>query len=88
MFVNSYIIGANAAGVGNKLESLNDLLTTFSPIAVLIQEAKIVSKSKVSFANYTTFHYKREGWNIGGGSFSNACVWKWYKWNNGCWDKI
>ena len=54
---SSFMIGANAAGISNKVESLENLAVSFSPIAIFIQEAKMPTTSKIELSNYLVYSY-------------------------------
>ena len=59
-------IGANAAGLGNKIDSLHRLVSKFKPAAIFIQETKARSKNKFKIDNYDCFEPQRTNSNGGG----------------------
>ena len=48
-----FILGANAAGLFNKLESFYRNVSTFNPGVFFIQESKAKRKNKIKLNNYT-----------------------------------
>ena len=61
-----FILGANAAGLFNKLESLYRNISTFNPMVVFIQESKAKRKNKLKLNDYTIFEKVRKHSNGGG----------------------
>ena len=61
-----FILGANAAGLLNKLESFYRNISTFNPGVVFIQESKSKRKGKIKLDNYTIFEKIRKQTNGGG----------------------
>ena len=53
------LIGANAAGLANKTESLLRLISVFSPGIVFIQETKVRNKNKFEMTDYECFELVR-----------------------------
>ena len=67
---NMYILGANSAGLFNKLESLRRNVSLFSPGVIFIQESKARKKNKLKLDDYTVFEHIRK--NSGGGGLLTA----------------
>ena len=61
-----YIIGTNAAGILNKLESFEHLVTKFKPGVFFIQESKTNRKNKIKLGDYVIFEQTRNK-SCGGG---------------------
>ena len=64
------IIGANAAGLFNKKESLIRLVDLFKPAVLFIQETKARTKNKIRIENYLCFEAVRS--DTGGGGLLTA----------------
>ena len=64
------IVGNNAAGILNKLKSLEMNLKTFKPSVYFVQETKCRRKNKVSHPDYIVFEHIRK--NSGGGGLLTA----------------
>ena len=60
------IIGCNAAGILNKLESLKRNVKLFQPGVIFIQESKTKRKNQVKLGNYVIFERIRKGCGGGG----------------------
>ena len=60
------MIGANAAGLSNKMESLIRITTVFTPGAIFIQETKAQRQNKFKIENYECFELPRTN-SCGGG---------------------
>ena len=65
-----YILGTNAAGILNKLESFQHLVSNFNPGVFFVQESKTTRKNKVKLADYVIFEHIRN--KIGGGGLLTA----------------
>ena len=65
-----YILGNNAAGILNKVESFKQNIKTFLPGAYLVQETKSRRKGQIKLENYVIFEYIRK--NKGGGGLLTA----------------
>ena len=61
-----FVLGANAAGLLNKLESFYRNISTFNPGVIFIQESKARRKGKIKLNNYTIFEKIRKQNNGGG----------------------
>ena len=61
-----YILGANAAGLFNKLESFNRNISLFKPGVFFIQESKARQKNKIKLNDYVIFEHIRN-LSAGGG---------------------
>ena len=55
-----YIIGNNAAGILNKVESFKQNIQTFSPGVYFLQETKSRRKGQIKLENYVVFEYIRK----------------------------
>ena len=58
------IIGNNSAGLKGKKDSFENLLKTFSPAIVMIQETKLYRKGTMNFEQFQCFEkirYEKEG---------------------------
>ena len=64
------IIGANAAGLYNKIESLKRITSFFNPGAIMLQETKARRKGKLKLLNYEIFENIRS--ESGGGGLLTA----------------
>ena len=64
------LVGNNAAGILNKLKSLEMNLKTFKPSLYFVQETKCRRKNKVSHPDYIIFEHIRK--NCGGGGLLTA----------------
>ena len=64
------IVGNNAAGILNKLTSLEMNLKTFQPAVYFVQETKCRRKNKVSHPDYIVFEHIRK--KSGGGGLLTA----------------
>ena len=60
-----YIVGANAAGLFNKIESLKRIINLFHPGVIFIQETKAARKNKLKLKDYEIFEHIRK--DSGGG---------------------
>ena len=60
------IIGANAAGILNKLESFHRIIGVYKPSVVFLQETKTKRKKKIPIKNYVPFEVIRTS-SAGGG---------------------
>ena len=60
------IIGANAAGLSNKTDSLLRLISVFNPGVLFIQETKARRKNKIKLCNYECFESVRDNSEGGG----------------------
>ena len=65
-----YILGTNAAGILNKLESFEHLIATFKPGVFFVQESKTSRKNKVKLNEYVIFEHIRN--KSGGGGLLTA----------------
>ena len=65
-----YILGTNAAGILNKLESFEHLVSKFKPGVFFIQESKTKRKNKVKLSDYVVFEHIRN--KSGGGGLLTA----------------
>ena len=61
-----FVLGANAAGLLNKLESFYRNISIFNPGVIFIQESKARRKGKIKLNNYTIFEKIRKQNNGGG----------------------
>ena len=59
-------IGANAAGLNNKIDSLLRIISVFNPGVIFIQETKARRKNKVKLYNYECFESIRDNSDGGG----------------------
>ena len=64
------IIGANAAGIFNKIESLKRIVNLFKPGVSFLQETKAARKNKLKLSNYVIFEHVRK--ETGGGGLVTA----------------
>ena len=60
------ILGANAAGVANKIDSVKRLISRFNPGVIFIQETKLRRKNKIKLDQYEVFEQIREKSEGGG----------------------
>ena len=60
------IIGANAAGINNKIESLHRIINVFNLSVIFIQETKLRQKNKLKLNGYVVFDSPRPN-SAGGG---------------------
>ena len=60
------MIGANAAGLSNKLYSFQRLISLFSPSALFIQETKAKRKGLIKADNFIIFEQLRKSFGGGG----------------------
>ena len=60
------ILGINAAGIGNKLESFKRNISLFKPAVFFIQESKLYKKGKIKVDDYVIFECVRKN-GCGGG---------------------
>jgi exonuclease III len=65
-----YILGTNAAGILNKLDSFEHLISKFKPGVFFIQESKTGRKNKVNVSDYVVFEHLRS--KSGGGGLLTA----------------
>ena len=61
-----YIIGANAAGISNKIDSLLRIVNVFNPGVIFLQETKTRQKNKVPLKDYDVYEIVRENSSGGG----------------------
>ena len=61
-----YIIGANAAGLFNKLDSFDRNVSLFNPGVIFVQESKARRKNMLKMNDYTVFELIRKDSNGGG----------------------
>ena len=61
-----YILGANSAGLFNKLESFERNVSLFTPGVIFVQETKAKRKNKIKMDDYTVFELIRKDMNGGG----------------------
>ena len=54
-----YILGANSAGLFNKLESFHRNISLFKPGVFFVQETKARQKNKVKLDDYVIFQHIR-----------------------------
>ena len=64
------LIGANAAGLSNKLDSFQRLISLFSPGVIFIQESKVKRKGLLKADNFIIFEQLRK--SSGGGGLLTA----------------
>ena len=64
------IIGNNAAGILNKLESFKENIKTFSPGVFFVQETKSRRKNQIKLDDYVMFEHIRK--DKGGGGLLTA----------------
>ena len=64
------LIGANAAGLNNKLDSFQRLISLFTPGVIFIQESKAKRKGLIKADNYVIFEQLRK--SSGGGGLLTA----------------
>ena len=67
---NMTLIGANTAGLLNKIQSLKSLISRFEPAVILLQETKVRSKNKLKLDNYFVYEHIRT--ESGGGGLLTA----------------
>ena len=68
--MNSTIVQWNCRGVKNKFEEIKLFIKNFNPAAICLQETFLLKDDKISFKNYTIYHYPASDANgkAGGGS--------------------
>ena len=67
---NMTLIGANTAGLLNKIQSLKSLISRFEPAVILLQETRVRSKNKLKLDNYFVYEHIRT--ESGGGGLLTA----------------
>ena len=64
------LIGANAAGIMNKIDSLHRIIKVFNPAVIFLQETKIRQRNKLKLNDYDVFENIRN--HAGGGGLLTA----------------
>lgn len=65
-----FLIGANAAGIANKMDSLHRIINVFKPAVIFLQETKKRVKNKLKLYGYVVFEQLRT--NSAGGGLMTA----------------
>ena len=58
--VKMHILGSNAAGLLNKVESFKRNISLFNPAVYFVQESKVPRKGKVKLSDYVIFEHLRK----------------------------
>ena len=61
-----HILGSNAAGLLNKVESFKRNISLFNPAVYFVQESKVPHKGKVKLSDYVIFEQIHKDGNGGG----------------------
>ena len=64
------LIGANSAGLMNKLDSFQRLISVFSPGVIFVQESKVKRKGSIKTEDFIIFEQVRK--SSGGGGLLTA----------------